>query len=376
MSTIAEDIQASIKSLETGGTAAAPAPAPAQAPANDFAPVIPEKTDGTQPPAAAPTPPRADNGQFKPADKTAEGSSDTSAAAQPPVPTAKEADQNYKGPIADGVKLDPAKPPSSWTPQMREKWSTIPEDIRGEIIRREESMAQGIQKLKAQYEPADNFYKQVMEHNQYFQHIQTTPSEYFSAMLQAEQTLSLGNPAQKMEMILKLADDYGIPFRQALDEAMGGGLATMIQQSHQHFKTPAALPPEIMRELSELRAGQQKLVSDAAQREYDEFMSTEPAFFEDVKEQMAKLIESGAATGYKDAYETAVWSNPELRQKMIAQGNGQAQLTGVAARQAAAAAVATPPAASIAAPPTSENNDDIFDAVRNAWKKNEQGPRV
>src|SRR5690606_19598689 len=149
--------------------------------------------------------------------------------------------------------LDPAKPPQGWRPEMREKWSSIPEDIRQEIIRREEASAAGVAKLRAQFEPAENLYGAVLPHAGYLQQINANPIQYVDSLIRTERTLSTGNPAQRMETILQLADQYQIPFRQALDSAMGGKLNDMLRQAHEQHKTPPQLPPEVMRELQEAR---------------------------------------------------------------------------------------------------------------------------
>jgi hypothetical protein len=372
MNGIEDDVQAAVSSLE--GTAAAPAPAsaPAAAPvASDFAPVVADKTptrgeDGRfQPIAPVPVEDRT----AKPAEPAKEPVKEPAAAAPAPAPAPVEA-------AAGAVKLDPSKPPSSWTPQMRDKWSTIPEDIRNEVIRREEAMAQGVQKLQAQYEPASKMFQQVSQYNEYFKHINREAPEYLDDMIRTEQMLTLGNPAQKVELLLNLADSYGVPIRSALDSALNGGLKDMIKQSHEQFQTPPPLPPAIIKELNELRTDRQQMLDSAADAELAQFNSVDRPFFNQVRDNMIRLIETGAAKGYEDAYDMSCWANADIRAKMVAQQNGQAQANGVQTRQAAAAQVSTPAAAAVQGVTVVDPNEDIYATVTRAWNAAESGGRV
>ena len=188
-----------------------------------------------------------------------------------------------------------------------------------------------------------------------------------------EQTLTLGNPAQKMETLLNVADVYGIPLRQVLDTAMGGQLAQLLQQSHGHHKTPAQLPPEVARELAELRAAQSGQVAQSAEAEFEEFISVNRPFFDDVAEDMEQLLDNGVVDSYQAAYDTAVWRNPSTRARALAMMNGQRQADGIAARQTAAGAISTPAPASLTVPGNNSQVDTTEDAVRAAWNASARG---
>lgn len=351
MSNSQDDVASVIASLNAnGGTSGAnPPPSapdplpdpPAASPATGDAPDAPD-------PTPRPSPRRGPDGRFVAADDGAPqppAAPDPSASPEPASNT-KEPAAPPKSDSSDPapIRLDPAKPPQGWRPEIREKWSTIPEDIRREIIRREEASAAGVAKLRQQYEPAENLYRAVSQYEQYFQHIGREPVQYLTDVINMEQSLTLGNPAQKFETILSIADQYGIPIRQALDAAMGGRLNQFIQDAHQQHRTPPAIPPEIQRELQESREFRRRIVEDAAMAEYNAFVAdTENhPFFEEVKEDMARLLETGAAETYKEAYELAVYRNPEIRQREIARQNSLAQQEAMRKRQAASSAVAPP----------------------------------
>jgi hypothetical protein len=59
--------------------------------------------------------------------------------------------------------------------------------------------------------------------------------------------------------------------------------------------------------------------------EYDAFINAKDengnlkhAYFDDVKEEMAKLFNAGLATNFEDAYNRAIWSVESVRNKIIA----------------------------------------------------------
>lgn len=269
------------------------------------------------------------------------------------------------------VKLDPSKPPSAWTPGGKEKWNSIPLPIREEIIRREEATAQGIQKLQQHYAPALDLMDAVAQHGDYFSHIQAEPIGYINDVIQSEQTLRLGNPAQKLEMMLNLADQYGVPLRSAVNQALNGKLKETLEAAHRQHQTPPSLPPEIARELQEMRSWRDGLESQAASSELQAFAADHP-LLDHVRDDMANLLESGAVSTYEDAYNICVYRNPTLRQQALAMQNGQAQLTGVRQRQAAAAGLAAPSSVPLetGAGELEGASDDVHDAVRRAWNQN------
>jgi hypothetical protein len=101
-------------------------------------------------------------------------------------------------------------------------------------------------------------------------------------------------------------------------------------------------------------------------------------FFDNVREDMAKLLESQVVTTYQDAYDICVWRNPDLRARVVAQVNGQQQAAGIQQRQAAAAVAVPPAAASIGRSPPAkgEASDNVYDDVARAWEQAANGSRA
>lgn len=372
-----DDVRAAFEAAKTPDPSGAPSNIDPGSSNDDFAPqrsetlppVMPDNKDGPpapkEPPkvAEAPKPPapvvpqqRGPDGKFLP---------------QQPQQLGAPSDQ----PPEDGsVRFDPAKPPQGWTQAMKDKWSTIPEDVRNEITRREEATANGVQRLMERYEPMAGIYNVVQPFGQYFQHIQEDPQQYLHSMITMEQTLRLGNPAQKMELLMAVAETYGVPLRNVLNEALGGKFDEMMQQAHQHHQTPPPVPPEIMRELQEQRQWRSQMEDSAAEGELAEF-AEQPGheYLDYLRDDMADLLESGVVESYQDAYDLAAWRNPQVR-AAIQQGAAPAPLPGsIPARQAAAAAVVAPTGAPLNVATDDGKDGDVYDDVRKAWNANVSG---
>src|SRR5690606_5667625 len=135
------------------------------------------------------------------------------------------------------------------------------------------------------------------------------PAQYIHNLAAAERGLRTGAPEQKFETLLALADQYGIPLRQAINGSAGKELLPARQQ-------PAQLPPEVLRELEEARQFRTTYQAQTVQQQVTEF-SKGKEFFEDVREQMAALFDSGQASDLSEAYDKAVWLHPEVRQVLI-----------------------------------------------------------
>jgi len=315
-----------------------------------------------EPTQQQPQPPKPTQQQPLPGQPPAPGTQ------QPPVGTQSQGE----------LQFDPAKPPAGWRPEMKSKWSNIPQDIREEITRREQDTAAGVQKLQQYYAPMEQIYQAVQPYAPYFEHIQEDPRAYLDSLIQTEQTLRLGNPAQRVSLLLALADQFGVPMRGALDGAMGGKLNAMLNQAHQYHRTPPALPPQFVQEFQQLQQWKNQVEEQAADSELNAF-AQEPGheYLEHVRDDMADLIEYGYAETYQDAYELACWRNPQIRPYYIqaASGNQPVQVQNpVQIRQQRAAAVVTPRSA-----PLEYGNeqpgegDDLHDTVRKAWNASVSG---
>ena len=221
-------------------------------------------------------------------------------------------------PPAEGVKLDKARAPTSWNAKVREKWTELPEEVRQEVIKREEAHINGVRKLQDEFAPVRQFAESVGGVLQEARQLGQDPVQYIHNLAAAERGLRSGSPDQKFGVLLQLADQYGIPLRQFL------GTDAPAQQPQ-----AAQIPAEVARELEESRRfreqmAQQQQVNQQTQvqRQVEEF-KRDREFFEDVRETMAGLFESNQVSTLEEAYEKAIWMNPDVRAVLLQREKAQ-----------------------------------------------------
>lgn len=201
---------------------------------------------------------------------------------------------------------DHNKAPSSWSPKVREQWASLPEEVRKEVIRREEASVNGVRKLQEEFEPIRKFAGQLDPYIQEARSLGTDAGEYIARTMAAERSLRSNDPKERFNALLNIADTYGVPLRQAL----GGNPVPTQGQS-------AQLPPEVVRELQEAREYREQAQRQTLEQQVNSFKEGKE-FFEDVRELMAGLLDAGTAKDLQDAYDKAVWIQPEVREVMLA----------------------------------------------------------
>jgi len=314
MSDAREDIQASIDALrgESAPTESAPAAeaAPAPAPAAEAAPS-----------AGAPTMKegRDEAGRFTAKAKAPEAAPVAADKAAPPAPV-----ESYK-------------PPQSWKPTTREKWSTLAPDIQAEVHRREQEVAatlQGVAEAKRLYA---EFQKMVDPYRPLMSARGQEPMAALSELLRDAASLQTAPPHIKAQMFARMVQGYGVPV-DALDAALAG--QPVPEQRPQEFRD-SRLDYLFAQRRQEQQAQQQATQQQAAGAV--EAFAAGAEFLEDVRGEMADLIEVAAKHGreltLEQAYERATRMHPEIS-KVLSQREAAkaAQATQAAAQKSKAAA--------------------------------------
>ena len=220
----------------------------------------------------------------------------------------------------------PEKAPTSWSPKVREQWGKLPEDVRKEIVRREEASVHGVRKLQEEFQPVRQFAEQLSPFIQEARHLGADPTQYIANVMVAERSLRSQDPNEKFNALLNIADQYGIPLRQYL-----GGEKPPVQSA-------PAVPAAVQQELQAMRQWREQEQAQQLQNQIEEF-SKGAEFFEDVRNDMAALLDAGAAKDLKEAYEKAIWTNPEVREVLLAREAESKKKTAASQRRAKASSV-------------------------------------
>lgn len=204
------------------------------------------------------------------------------------------------------------KPPSSWKKDYWDYWEKIgsnPElaPLQDYLEQRESEFAKGVSTYKSQWDQAAPIYEAIQPFMPELQQYGIRPDQWIQNLGNAHRTLALGTPEQKLQMFAKLATDYGVPLQaltgQPVDPQFGnvvGELTTLKQQ------------------LQQFQAAQEMQERAALQQHIEQFKANAP-YFEQVKDTMAQLLQSGVATDLQTAYDKAVRLHDDIWQEQQAQ---------------------------------------------------------
>jgi hypothetical protein len=254
------------------------------------------------------------------------------------------------------------KAPRGWSPAAREKWTTIAPDIREEILRREEASAVGVRQLQERFAPVENFVRALDPYIVEAQQNGVAPEQYISSVMRSEKILRSAEVPARFQELLRIADQYGIPLRDVINESVGQKVLGPAPNTQQF-----QVPPELMQELQEMRAWRERTENGSIQNHIEAFANDKKnEFFEDVRLHMAGLIDSGQAQTLEEAYEAACWAVPSVRAVML-------QRQGVQNNQKKAEGASLAPTGNLEDTVDDDKDEDLADTVRKAYLKSSTG---
>ncbi|WP_430438993.1 hypothetical protein [Shinella sp.] len=228
-----------------------------------------------------------------------------SAETQQPAPQVTDADP------AQGNLQQPSQAmeaPNSWSADAKAKWATLDPSIQAEIARREQNMSAGGQKWSEE----KRSYEEILSP------VRTMAQRYGVNERDGLQRLLAANEYLEQDpqaAIAWLAQSYGVDL---------SNLNQTLQDRPQ--VDPALL--RISQEVNSLKATLQERESQEVNSELSRF-ATAPGHehFEKVRVSMGHLLATGQAKDLNEAYERAVWADPEIRTSLMSAqtGNQQAQ---------------------------------------------------
>lgn len=269
---------------------------------------------------------------------------------------------------AEAPLVPPKRAPQSWKAEVKAHFNALPLEVQDEILRRESDFNKGIQKYAEDAKYAQTFRQATQGWEPYFSQLQTTPDEMLKHLVGHEYTLRMGSPAQKQAKIMELAEMYGIPLGEnqyqpnQLDPNVQHAL-TRVQQLEAYIQNAEYGKKQ--------EAARQQAAEMAELTEHvNEFSSgADVPHFEDVRADMAQLLQAGQAKDLKDAYEKACWIRPDIRASLLKEEETKRiQNKAQAANQAKARAVSVTGTASGANIPVA--GASIRDDLMSAWDGN------
>jgi hypothetical protein len=241
-------------------------------------------------------------------------------------------------PIAESAA--PAlKPPSSWKPQVREKWNTLPREVQEEITRRESDNLRLIGSVGQKIKFADEIGQHLAPFSERLNANGVPPQAFAADVFKSINTLANGSMQDKIEVACNILQTYGIDLRQ-LDAALTQRLSAppMDPRVMQAQRAAAQAQSRVQQYESQF----QTRAVESANQTLDQFAADpKNEFFDDVRDMMADLLETGRAATLDESYTAACWANPDTR-KILLQREAEARASqrgqrAVVARQASSA---------------------------------------
>jgi len=274
-------------------------------------------------------------------------------------------------------KHDPlSKAPQSWKPGAREVWSQLPADVRAEVYRREKETARIVQET-AQARQVTDFVGKLQ--TQFAPALQAEGVDALTAagnLMNLASRLRFGTPPEKAQLAAQIVRNYGVDVNALADalDRMPGGVHPMHGQAQQGQPQPGMYQDprvdQLLAQLQGLQQSRQEQVIQKAVGEVETF-GGDKEFFEDVREDMADLLELAAKRGIdlslEQAYERACKMQPDIAKVLdareAAKRAGNLQGSTQRARAAASSVRGTP------AGVPSSNPADLRGAIESAFEQ-------
>ena len=221
---------------------------------------------------------------------------------------------------AESSKLDTAteenvtalRPPPGWSPTAKVAFDKLPAEVREAVAKREEEVNKGFAKL-GEYKPIDRYMEMARNSG-------TTLDKALENYIGIENDLRRDFIAG----VSRICQNQGVnPVALANAILARHGAAPSEGQAGTipaNQTAPSVDLTPIHQELNTLKNYIQQQQETGVQTEIQRFASDpKNAFFENVKADMGRLINSGYAESLEDAYEKACWANGEIRALLIKQ---------------------------------------------------------
>ena len=246
-----------------------------------------------------------------------------------PDPIQTEAESAPEVEEADNKSV---KAPIDWSPKEREDWSKIPRHLQDKIKQRENDTANLMNETAQARQTHGQFQQLASTYGAALSGVAgNTPMEAVENLFSTVANLRMGSPIQKAQIISDLVSDYGVDIH-ALDAALTGTMPAQDSNAHLESMIDQRMAPvnQFLQSQQQSVASQQQQIVQAAQQEVGQF-SQNAEFFQDVRNDMADLVEMASSRGVHmsmdDAYNKACSLNPQI-QGVLAERAKHQQLTG------------------------------------------------
>jgi hypothetical protein len=240
-----------------------------------------------------------------------EGAGEGALGAVEPIPVSADAGGD------DAALGDGPQAPVSWKPGIREHWKDIPPEVQDEIARREADHNKVLNDSASFRKVANEYYSTVAPFQSLIQAQGSTPAQAIHNLMSTAAQLTQGTPARKAEVVLNIINEYGVDISM-LDQILAGQpvaddpnapLLTAIDERLAPINT-------FMGNVQQQQTTRNEAVGAEAATELATFATAHSEFYEDLRDDMADLLEMAANRGrsmtMEQAYERAAAAHPDI----------------------------------------------------------------
>ena len=199
--------------------------------------------------------------------------------------------------------------PSSWKKDYEEDWGKLDPRLQDYIQQREADYAKGVSTYKNQWDMAAPIVESLRQFQPLLQQYGVAPQQWITQLGNAHAQLVTGTPQQKMAVFQQLANDYGINL---------GAFGGYENPAYDQFSQLSQELNQIKNQWGSFQAQQEAMEQTQLRSEIDSFKADKP-YFEEVREVMAGLLQSGMADDLQSAYDKAIRLNDDVFQKVNAE---------------------------------------------------------
>lgn len=225
---------------------------------------------------------------------------------------------------ADKTKDKPSTPygkaPASWKGDAKEVWNALPEQARREVVRREKQVNQALQE-SAEARQAYGALQQISQkHGEKFQQWNANPVQVLEQFMDADRNLSSGPMETRAAYMARLIKEYDIDI-VALDGALSGAVQGKPSALDMEARIQQLVDQRLAPIQQRIQADEQAQTQKIANTIHSMEQNPEYPYFDDVREEMADIIEINMSRGVvvtlDDAYNRVVgyrgYAQPQTR---------------------------------------------------------------
>jgi len=189
------------------------------------------------------------------------------------------------------------RPPSSWKKEFHETWQGADPKLQEYAWQREEEMRKGVEPLitKAQY--ADQVQKAFEPYMDTIRGNGSNPIDAIKGLMEADRVMRFGNPQEKQNFLLSLANNYGIDLNGAAPLQTGPIDPKVIALQNELNN--------IRGEVSGWKQQQEEAETQSLLGQIDQF-AQKAEYFEEARPTMIQLLQNGIVNTLEEAYEKAI----------------------------------------------------------------------